>query len=70
MSSKGAGPSLAISDKAAELHHAMITTKPEGFLFQQNEMQDLIRAKSLNELFKYTQELINNVSRKKKHSII
>lgn len=56
------GLNLSVSDKAAELHHAMVTTESAGHHFKQVEMQDLIQAKSQNELMRYVQELLNSVS--------
>lgn len=51
-----------LSDRAAELHNEMMNTQPEGHMFKQAELQDLIQAKNINELMRYVQELTDNVS--------
>lgn len=61
MSAKG-GVSLNVSEKAAELHHAMINANGVGHFYKQVEMVKLIKVKDMNELVRYTQELLNNVS--------
>lgn len=52
---------LNLSSKASELYHAMISSQPMGYLFKQTELQELIKAKDLNVLMKFAQELMNNV---------
>lgn len=56
------GVALSVSDRAAELHHAMITSNGPGHLYKQVDMKELVKVRDMNELVRYTQELLNNVS--------
>lgn len=50
-----------LSDKAAELHNEMMNSQPPGYMYKQPELQDLVRAKSINDLMRLVQELTDNV---------
>lgn len=51
-----------LSDRAAELHNEMMNSQPQGYMYKQVELQDLVKAKNINELMRYVQELTDNVS--------
>lgn len=50
-----------LSERAAELHNEMMNNQPPGYLYKQPELQELVRAKSINELMRFVQELTDNV---------
>lgn len=50
-----------ISERASELHHDMMNSQHLGYQYKQPELQDMAKAKDINELMRYVQELTNNV---------
>lgn len=60
MSEAVANALTRLSEKAAELHNEMMNSQPQGYMYKQPELQEMVRVKNINELMRYVQELTDN----------